>query len=298
MKKTLYTFMVIPQKKGAVRKINLSLSSIGSLIFAIMLILAVSVYLCVDKMENEKKLGDLEHYRQITETQKEQIDLLADKVTEFEKKMENLQQIDRKLRSLSNLRSDRDVKNFMGVGGSIPDGMKAGESEKRAVKEIDRSMDELLEKAESREKSLQELIGFFIKQQSVRVATPSIWPVAGWVTSEFGYRISPFSDRKELHQGLDIATRPGEEVVAPANGVVRKVGYEPGMGQVVVINHGYGFVTSYAHLKKNPPVKTGRKVRRGDVIGYVGMSGKTTGPHLHYSVSVNGRYMNPRKYLM
>ena len=298
MKKTSYTFMVIPQKKGAVRKINLSLSSIGSLIFAIVLILAMSVYLCVDKMENEQKLRDLEHYRQITETQKEQIDLLADKVTEFEKKMENLQQIDRKLRSLSNLRSDRDVKNFMGVGGSIPDGMKAGESEQRAVKEIDRSMDELFEEVESRERSLRELIGFFVKQQSVRVARPSIWPVAGWVTSEFGYRISPFSDRKELHQGLDIATRPGEEVVAPANGVVRKVGYEPGMGQVVVINHGYGVVTSYAHLRKNPPVKAAQKVRRGDVIGYVGMSGKTTGPHLHYSVSVNGRYMNPRKYLM
>jgi murein DD-endopeptidase MepM/ murein hydrolase activator NlpD len=298
VKKTSYTFMVIPQKKGAVRKINLSLSAIGSFIFAAVLILALSLYLCVDKMENERRLRDLEHYRQITETQKGQIDLLADKVVEFEKKMENLQQIDKKLRSLSNLRSDRDVKKFMGVGGSIPDGVKPLESEESTVGTIDRSMDQLLEEAESREKSLQELMGFFLRQQSVKVATPCIWPVAGWVTSEFGYRISPFSDRKELHQGLDIATRPGEEVVAPANGVVRKVGYEAGMGQVVVISHGYSFVTSYAHLKKNPPVRAGQKVKRGDVIGYVGMSGNTTGPHLHYSVSVNGRCVNPRKYLM
>jgi murein DD-endopeptidase MepM/ murein hydrolase activator NlpD len=126
--------------------------------------------------------------------------------------------------------------------------------------------------------------------------TPSIWPVAGWVTSEFGRRTNPFGGRGEFHTALDIATKLGAPIQAPADGIVANVEKRPDMGLMIQIEHGRGIMTLYAHLFR-AAVSKGQVVKRGDVIGYVGNSGRSTGAHLHYAVSLNGVYVNPRKYL-
>jgi len=125
-------------------------------------------------------------------------------------------------------------------------------------------------------------------------ARPNIWPVVGLVTSEFGWR--RFGRYKEFHAGIDIAAETGTPVVATAPGRVIFAGYTRGYGYVVVIYHGYGYSTLYAHMSAID-VKKGEEVDRGTVIGYVGATGRTTGPHLHYEVLKYGVRQDPILYL-
>lgn len=128
-------------------------------------------------------------------------------------------------------------------------------------------------------------------------STPSVWPVKGWVTSGFGPRVSPFTGQFAMHDGLDIGTAPNSPVQAPAAGRVTATGFDPKMGNMIRVEHGYGFETQYAHLAKIL-VKNGQRVRRGDIIGLVGSTGLSTGPHLHYLVKVSSRPVNPVNYIL
>ena len=147
------------------------------------------------------------------------------------------------------------------------------------------------------ERTLEEL-KVVAQQRSERWAsTPSVWPVKGWVTSGFGPRVSPFTGQLAMHDGLDIGAAPNAPVQAPATGRVTATGFDPKMGYIVRIEHGYGFETQYGHLAK-VLVKNGQRVRRGDIIALVGSSGLSTGPHLHYLVKVSSRPVNPVNYIL
>jgi murein DD-endopeptidase MepM/ murein hydrolase activator NlpD len=125
---------------------------------------------------------------------------------------------------------------------------------------------------------------------------PSLWPVQGIVTSSFGARLDPFNGEGAFHTGIDIATSQGDAVRAPAGGTVLKAGMGTGYGREVVIDHGHGIETLYAHLS-GFAVTAGQEVNRGDILGYVGSSGHSTGPHLHYEVRIHDTPVNPSKYL-
>jgi murein DD-endopeptidase MepM/ murein hydrolase activator NlpD len=125
---------------------------------------------------------------------------------------------------------------------------------------------------------------------------PSLWPVQGIVTSSFGARLDPFNGEGAFHTGLDIASFQGDAIRAPADGVVLKAGMGTGYGREVIIDHGHGIHTLYAHLS-GFAVTTGQDVHRGEILGYVGSSGHSTGPHLHYEVRIHDTPVNPYKYL-
>jgi murein DD-endopeptidase MepM/ murein hydrolase activator NlpD len=132
---------------------------------------------------------------------------------------------------------------------------------------------------------------------TVNVAyAPSLWPVQGVVTSSFGARLDPFNNEGAFHAGIDIATPMGDAVRAPADGTVVKAGMGTGYGREVLLDHGHGITTLYAHLS-GFAVVSGEDVRRGDILGYVGSSGHSTGPHLHYEVRIHDVPVNPAKYL-
>ena len=134
------------------------------------------------------------------------------------------------------------------------------------------------------------------RRQALASATPSIWPIAGWISSGFGNRRDPFTGGQDYHPGLDISGTHGQQVQAPADGTVTSVGYNGNYGNQILIDHGFGLVTRYAHLSRFD-VAVGEQVRRGQVIGYVGSTGRSTNPHLHYEVLVNGRLTNPLRLL-
>lgn len=128
---------------------------------------------------------------------------------------------------------------------------------------------------------------------------PTIWPTEGWVSSGFGWRESPFNGAQEYHTGLDISNLPDTPIVATANGFISFAGTRSVYGIIVIIEHGYGYETRYGHLAKiHPSIKTGINVKKGQVIGFMGSTGKSTGVHLHYEVVRNGQPDNPAKYLL
>jgi murein DD-endopeptidase MepM/ murein hydrolase activator NlpD len=155
----------------------------------------------------------------------------------------------------------------------------------------------LTKEASTQEQILSELAKAAEQRSSRWAATPSIWPVKGWVTSGFGPRISPFTEKPAWHDGLDIGAAPNAPVQAPAQGRVTATGFDPKLGNIVRIDHGYGIETLYGHLAK-ALVKEGQRVHRGDVVGLVGSSGLATGPHLHYMVKANGQALDPIKYIL
>jgi murein DD-endopeptidase MepM/ murein hydrolase activator NlpD len=134
------------------------------------------------------------------------------------------------------------------------------------------------------------------RRNALATATPSLWPIKGWITSTMGYRQDPITGGADFHPGLDIAGDKGEPVYVTAAGTVKETGYQNGYGNLVTVDHGFGLQTRYGHLL-NYSVKAGDRVKRGDVIGRVGATGRATGYHLHYEVLANGRLLNPLQLL-
>jgi murein DD-endopeptidase MepM/ murein hydrolase activator NlpD len=127
-------------------------------------------------------------------------------------------------------------------------------------------------------------------------AAPSLWPVEGIVTGSFGERIDPFNGEGAFHTGVDISSAFGTPIIAPADGLIRATQFVNGYGRTIIVDHGHGITTLYGHLS-GYGVAAGETVHRGDVIGYIGSSGRSTGAHLHYEVRIQGTPVNPHKYL-
>jgi murein DD-endopeptidase MepM/ murein hydrolase activator NlpD len=134
------------------------------------------------------------------------------------------------------------------------------------------------------------------RRNALAAATPSLWPAYGWLSSTMGWRKDPITGEDDYHSGLDIAGERGQPVYATAAGTITYVGYQGAYGNLLVVDHGFGLQTRYGHLSKYQAT-VGAKVQRGDVIGLVGNTGRTTGYHLHYEVLANGRLINPLQLL-
>ena len=139
--------------------------------------------------------------------------------------------------------------------------------------------------------------GFYADQKELLSHTPAIWPVRGYLSSGFGRRIDPFTGRTGRHSGIDVSAARGTEVLAPANGVVVSVGRRGPYGRSIMIDHGNEIITRYGHLDAYN-VQIGQSVQRGDVIGFVGSTGRSNAPHLHYEVWVSDRVQNPIHYIL
>lgn len=150
--------------------------------------------------------------------------------------------------------------------------------------------------ADVRAGSLEALLGELENKREKLVSMPSIWPAKGWLTSRFGPRVSPFTGRRQQHNGLDIAAESGTSIYAPARGRVKFAGRKGPLGNSLVIDHGFGVKTIYGHTKEMH-VSAGDTVERGQEIASIGSTGRSTGPHLHYVVEVNGKPRNPLDYI-
>lgn len=301
MSDNFFTLMIIPRRKSAVKKISISSALVRGLFVGSIIAVLLSLYVVYDYASIKRDKAEIARLRILAEEQSRQIQDFALKIEEFSDRMDEFKQLDKKLRILANYQVGRDKKMPLGIGGasgraetSIKEFLD--QDREKLISAMRSSINQLDQDANHREQSFNELLQFLREQKSILAATPSIWPVKGWVTSEFGYRDSPFSAGVEFHKGIDIATRMGKTVVAPSEGIVIEVSYNHDDGNIVRIEHGYGISSSYAHLSK-VAVKKGVRIKQGDVIGYVGDSGRSTGAHLHYAVYVNNIPVNPRKYL-
>lgn len=162
--------------------------------------------------------------------------------------------------------------------------------------EIRDQSEAIYRESQERLRSFKEISEHIAYERALYRHTPRGWPTSGRITSHFGARISPFTGQYQFHTGLDIASAKGTPVLATADGTVQLAGWEGGYGRLVILDHGYGFMTYYGH-NSVLAVKPGDRVRRGQVIAYMGSSGSSTGPHTHYEVWHDGRCINPWKFL-
>ena len=165
------------------------------------------------------------------------------------------------------------------------------------LERITRKTEDLIQITLAEEASYADLQEYIQDNITRLRATPSIFPARGWISSEFGYRVNPFSGRKTLHRGIDIANYTGTPVYAPADGIISFAGPRGGYGNVVQIDHGFGIRTRFGHNSKIN-VKKGARVKRGDKISEIGSTGRSTAPHLHYEVVLNGKHVNPRPFIL
>jgi len=209
--------------------------------------------------------------------------------------------IEDELRAMLKMKSKKELLKFTGEGGpSLADQANVMKMlNNRATltpKEFAVSLTYLKKDARDRMESYQELKKYIATQRSLLASRPTSWPLRGWITSRFGPRHSPFFEGITMHNGIDIANEEGTSIKAPADGVITYTGWEGGYGRLIIIDHGYGFSTRYGHLQRIL-VNIGQRVRRGQVIGFVGTTGRSTAPHLHYEIRVNGVPVDPFKYL-
>lgn len=186
------------------------------------------------------------------------------------------------------------VKNRAMGGGAAPLALSALPALQSSPESTFGLLRELLQGIESRLSSVRSDVD---KRNALAAATPSIWPAHGWLSSSVGARRDPITGGRDFHEGLDISADHGSPVYATADGTVIQSALEGGYGNLIVIEHGYGLETRYGHLSRYK-VRTGEKVKRGDVLGYVGSTGRSTGSHLHYEVRVSGRLLNPLQLLL
>ena len=268
-------------------------------LFAFM-ILSTTFFFC-DYIQVKKKAFELNHLRQEAETQKSQIYFFSTRIEDLEKQLSKLKDFDRRIRIIANLEKGQEAAPFMGMGGPSPSDVReklsAEKDEKGLIHQMKSDIERLKSEAVNQEESLSELEKLLRTKRDALTHTPSIWPIMGWVTSGFGFRTNPFTGLNQMHEGLDISNRPGTLVFAPANGMVSDAGNDLAFGKILVISHGFGITSRYGHLNKLL-VNVGQKVKRGDKIAEIGMTGKTTGPHLHYEVRLNGIPMNPMRYIL
>ena len=286
-----YTLIIVPHAKARFRRLHVSVRLTKWLAgISAVAVLAIS--------------GVLVHYVWITAEVYELRRLRAEnqvltlKTLEYE---QNAGKLQAKVAHLHNIVSKLGV--MAGLDHSLPDTGVGGEGGvtgfetvapsqalRPSLADMDVSVSALTDKS-------SKLEAFYRDQTLLLSSTPSIWPVRGYLSATFGNRLDPFTGRPDFHPGIDISTPTGTKVVAPADGIVLSTGLQGGYGNAIIIDHGYGVVSRYGHLE-GFNVQPGQKVRRGEVIAFVGNTGRSTGPHLHYEVWVRDQAQNPIHFIL
>jgi murein DD-endopeptidase MepM/ murein hydrolase activator NlpD len=299
--KKSYTLIVVSDHNSPVKRYHIQKSFLLQLGVGGLLLVGMALGASIHYFRVAQDAAENRILREENLTLRGQLKSVRERIEHIGSTLDRVERFDQKLRAIT-LLSDPQRNLAMGPtepGAAAPTTdtqftqMKTTETPGALMSRLDR----LSAEATRQEQSLQELQAYFQDQKSLLASTPSIWPARGWVTSDFGSRLDPYTAERVMHAGLDIAAPHGKEVFAPSDGTVVFAGLEGGYGNVIVIDHGYGIKTRYGHLAKML-VKPGDRVKRGTLIAAVGNTGRSTGPHLHYEVRVNGIPQNPRKFIL
>ena len=268
-----HTVIVVPHGRARFRKWRITNRqlAVGTLLGAALLTVALlSIWSFFTKAVDQQQLADLanenQQLREVNQDFENSIRELRAELSEFEQRTQQL----------------AIVAGLEGIGTSQEPGVGG---------------DDLQQRSGNLAQHLDRIAADLDEQARRAAATPTISPVRGILTSAYGYRKDPVSGQKALHRAIDLSTAPGQPIVATADGIVLRAKRSGRLGNAVVIAHGFGFTTRYGHLARFK-VQAGERVERGDVIGFVGNTGRTTGYHLHYEVLADGAPVNPLIYIL
>jgi murein DD-endopeptidase MepM/ murein hydrolase activator NlpD len=300
MSKRRWTIIVVPQGSSASRILEVSytaLKLVGSLAVAASLLAVLLGYATVRRSVNLAHAERLERENARLATE---LNVLHGRLTSLSDTVARLELRDTQIRLLANLDPIAPEVHAAGIGGPRPTGADADASTELLDRagQVRVDLGALIRRANLLAHSFREAGDSLAEHVERLAATPSIMPTAGWLSSAFSrMRSHPILHIARAHEGLDVTAPMGTPIEAPAKGRVIQAGWEPGYGNTVTIDHGYGIVTKFAHASRIL-ARVGARVERGERIALVGNTGLSSGPHLHYEVHVNGRPVDPRRYIL
>ena len=313
-----YTIMVMPEKTGRNRNFVVPAWALRGIVIGVLFASLIAVVMLLNYWYVMNQIGENKDLKLENRRLKQQVQIFKSKMETVESTLERVKTFATRLKVITNIEDHGGL--LQSLNEKLPDAnANIGKS---AAKETEKTPAQALLNPESEEIQLQreydlldgrvtelgheslyveqmlhdeyELLG---DQKSFLAALPTRKPAVGYFTSGFGIRKSPYGGAVKMHEGLDIANRPGTPIRAPADGIVTFADAKSGYGQVVILDHGYGLETWYGHTRKIL-VRRGQRVRRGDTIALLGNSGRSTGPHVHYEVRVHGIPVDPLSYIL
>lgn len=307
------TLLIIPENASQTKQIKIPKMALRAMTLGSLTLTIVIGYLAFDYVELRAIRSSYKNILAENQGLKGEARLLMSNLDEVKKALNRVQDYSEKLGDLTQLKVNK-FSSKTGIGPLSAEEYRyatrqqtANQAEQNLPLGIDMNklvfrsvfdhVQSIGNRANQNALELQKLLSTLSQQKSLLASIPSASPVDGWVTSGFGPRISPFTGDRTMHKGVDIAAPLGTPIYAPADGVVIFSGAKAGFGNFIMVAHGYGVVSRFGHNAQNM-VQPGQKVQKGDQIATVGMTGRSTGPHLHYEVLVNGKYANPKKFML
>jgi murein DD-endopeptidase MepM/ murein hydrolase activator NlpD len=304
MAKNFLSVIIVPHTKTSTKTLCFSKRALkilaGSGIFmALALVVFLTDYVSMNVIRQRYKA-----LRQETAEQKIKIADYEKTIGQLQTSVSNSENYTKKINIILGLKSPDVLKAPAGLGGGDSDAEAAdpgGSVPAGGPQGLPQgSVQGLIQKAQSIENNLNIAVNASESKNSELATRPSIMPAAGWISSPFGMRTDPFTGNMQMHWGIDISTNEGNPIKATADGIVIKVQKDKYLGNNVAISHGNGIVTVYGHMMdmKTRVVHEGQTIKRGDIVGYVGHTGKAVGPHVHYEVHRDGKPVNPTSYIL
>jgi murein DD-endopeptidase MepM/ murein hydrolase activator NlpD len=287
MDKRYSTIIFVPHARAKFRKLKLSHRAIFSMVSILASSLCLSTFFSVQYFTSLSQTHELSKLRRENKDLQVANEQFSTSVETLRTQLRTVEDRTRKLAIIAGI-TTLDETSQGGSGGVRND--QTGNPYRDDI-------DKMSFLSHRLEKDLKVLEQKFVAQSRLLSSTPSIAPVRGILTDGFGGRSDPFTGERGTHNAIDISSAVGQPIRTPADGIVVKAEWANGYGNVIYISHGYGYSTRYGHLSSFN-ARPGQRIKRGDTIGYVGSTGRSTGPHLHYEVRVNNNPVNPLEYIL
>ena len=296
MLKKFFTIVIIPRRTESVKKIRVAKNLFFILAILTVVLLTGWVYMILDYLSIRSDLRELEDIESLYLNQEEKIKEFTKKFESVQFHFENLSTLNEKLRSMASIRAESQSKSNREKEEEYQKKIEIAKKEgiletiSTEVAEVDSDL------YYNREYNYQNLTKFFKEKRNPLTRVPYGWPVKGFVINEFGLTADPYTGEIRTQPGIDISTRNFHPVHAPADGIVIELNKDDYFGNLLIIDHGNGFITRYGHLVRFE-VEEGDVILKGRIVAQAGISGRTTGPRLHYEILFNNIPQNPVKYM-
>jgi len=288
------TLVIIPGHGGSMLQWRLSPWTLGLAVALLMGVLGAALLVLGADLKQRADLARAQELKQANLR-------VAQDLAQGRDALLRVAKLEADLRHMLKFKTEKALLKGQAVGGPSAEDVKRlaellDDAPQQAVQQTEASVATLMSAAADREKRYDEIRHYVLKRSTLMAARPSSWPVHGWISSGFGDRTNPVTNKAGFHTGVDIANDTGTPIHVTADGVVAFAGWEGGYGKLVVVNHGNGYSSYYGHLSEIRAA-VGKAVKRGDVVGMMGATGNTTGPHLHYEIRLYGAAIDPTKYM-
>jgi len=283
------TLMFIPHSEKRIINFHISIFTIVFISIAFLTTITITSVVIVNHSSTIKEVSKLKLNRK---NSKLQVKIYKEEINKLYK---IFQQFKPEIKYLYSLTPGSQVESLWAKGGvPDPNGVNADGTNSPPIENL--NIKEIKEELKTTKKIIVKIKKFLKYRKKIITNTPSIWPVSGYIISRFGTRTSPYSFKKEYHPGIDLESFPGAEIRSTAPGKVTDIQWDPELGLTITIKHKYGFITSYSHLQR-VIVKQGQRISRGETIGYIGRTGKTTKYICYYRIKIGTEFVDPMPYL-